>query len=501
MSNLLPKGRSITARYIEQLLPDYQGNPLIESLPAIMSEEEFIRSATYLPEFDPSLRQLPKEIRLHAIMKVAECRVVLLRQIELEQKISRAIRMGYKNRNPLDPEFWKRVDRITEDMQNENMQNSESSATSGSNMLGFDVIGISGGGKTTAVEMNLNLYPQIIEHNEYEGRRMMFRQVSWLKLDCPFDGSIKGLCHHFFRELDTILGTKYFHNYVKSDATSANAMVPSVARVCWINGIGVLVIDEVQNLSVAKSGGAETMLNFFVNLCNIAQMPVVLIGTPKAIKVIHKDFRLARRSSAQGNTQWNTMNYDSEWHYFLETIWEYQYVKKPIHLTDELSQIFYFESAGIPFVAIHLFVFAQARAINSGAEEINSEIILSVVRDNLGSIQPMLAALRSGDVRKLEKYDDLNMSYLDNEVNKYTTTSNRYSIDEIRSSVKQSRVKESTPEVTTKSDKIAKSQSKFNVGDDTNLLALLEKARKHAVSPYEALLQAGHIKNSSEFLN
>jgi len=37
---------------------------------------------------------------------------------------------------------------------------------------------------------------------------------------------------------------------------------------------------------MAKSGGSEKMLNFFVNLVNNVGVPVVLVGTPKAVKVL-----------------------------------------------------------------------------------------------------------------------------------------------------------------------------------------------------------------------
>lgn len=56
-----------------------------------------------------------------------------------------------------------------------------------------------------------------------------------------------------------------------------------VARNC---ALGILVIDEIQHLSLARSGGSEKMLNFFVNLINNVGVPVILVGTPKAVKVL-----------------------------------------------------------------------------------------------------------------------------------------------------------------------------------------------------------------------
>ena len=52
-----------------------------------------------------------------------------------------------------------------------------------------------------------------------------------------------------------------------------------MCRVGWIHCLGLLVIDEIQHLNQAKSGGAEKMLNFFLQLMNTLGLPVVLIGT------------------------------------------------------------------------------------------------------------------------------------------------------------------------------------------------------------------------------
>ena len=68
-------------------------------------------------------------------------------------------------------------------------------------------------GKSTAVEEILQLYPQVINHSHYHAQDLTLRQIVWLKLDCPFDGSIKGLCLNFFQALDDLLQTDYYQNY------------------------------------------------------------------------------------------------------------------------------------------------------------------------------------------------------------------------------------------------------------------------------------------------
>ena len=79
-----------------------------------------------------------------------------------------------------------------------------------------------------------------------------------------------------------------------------------MSQVARHTGLGMLVIDEIQHLKQAKSGGSEKMLNFFVTLVNTIGVPVVLIGTTKAMSVLQSEFSQARRGSGQGDMVWET---------------------------------------------------------------------------------------------------------------------------------------------------------------------------------------------------
>ena len=184
-----------------------------------------------------------------------------------------------------------------------------------SSVPGFTIIGLSGAGKTTAVEPILQLYPQVIFHSTYQEKPINRGQLVWLKLDCPNDGSIKGLCQSFFDAVDELLQTNYYRDYAVARRT-ADALLPALARVAALHCLGVLVIDEIQHLSAAKSGGSGRMLNFFVQLANTIGVPVVLIGAYKAMPILAREFRQIRRGSGQGDLIWEPMKNDLEWEYF-----------------------------------------------------------------------------------------------------------------------------------------------------------------------------------------
>jgi hypothetical protein len=282
--------------------------------------------------------------------------------------------------------------------------------------VGFTLLGISGVGKTTAVEAILSLYPQVILHRHYHGQNFNWVQVVWLKLDCPFDGSTRGLCMNFFQAMDSILGTQYFDRYGRRGRATTDEMMPHMGRVCSIHGLGVLVIDEIQHLSEAKSGGSNKMLNFFVQLVNTVGVPVIQVGTYKALSLLTGEFRQARRGTGQGDLVWDRMIENDVWQLFVESLWRYQYVRHPTLLTPELSHVLYDVSQGITDFAVKAYLLAQIRAITTGEECVRENLIRSVAADSFRLANPVLSALRRGDMQALLHVEDVHPIRLDSYV-------------------------------------------------------------------------------------
>jgi hypothetical protein len=322
--------------------------------------------------------------------------------LELEQRFSRMIRTGYLARNPRDPQFVSSLHQRADLLANPELVPLSPRSTA----TGFTILGMSGVGKTTAVERILSLYPQVIYHHVYQDQPLTMAQVVWLKLDCPFDGSIKGLCLNFFQAVDDILGSRCYERYASGRRT-VDELLPRMTRVAALHGLGVLVIDEIQHLSEAKSGGSKKMLNFFVQLVNTIGLPVVLVGTYKALGLLSGEFRQTRRGTGQGDYVWDPMANDDTWQYFIEALWRFQYTRKPTVLTDALRDMLHDASAGITDFAVKLYMLAQARAIARDDVDITSGLIRSVAKDSLRLAAPILQALRTNDMRLLQGVEDV----------------------------------------------------------------------------------------------
>lgn len=398
-------GEAVMAEYREQEVMEYRKNPFIEALPPILSKEEVVDKLAFYPSFNESERNLESHIRLHLVQRLFQYFQPLAQTLDLESRISRMIRRGYVHRNPFQTEFAKELQEGYKaiinghiDAYNNNFKANPSTMT---------MIGTSGLGKSTSVSKVLQTIPQSIVHSRYNNTDFNMYQLSWIKVDCSFDGTVKGLCIDLFRTVDSLLGSSYYRKFGSGRQPIAS-MQPALAQIARTNGIGLIIIDEVQSLSVAKSGGAEKMMNFFHYLSNMG-IPLLLIGTPKAIPYLRGDFRQARRGSSggQGDMVLERLKKDTNWDLILEGMWDYQWVRKPTPITKEFKDVLYDESGGITDIAIKLFVMAQVRAISSGKEQITPALIRKVAKENLQLIQPMIRALRSGDIKAISRYEDI----------------------------------------------------------------------------------------------
>jgi len=395
---------AVTASYIQQEVPDYRGNPLIEALPPIYTRKyNVMRALTADPVYSESEREDDAGYRVHCIGRLFRYYQPLTIHLEIEGKISSAIRQSYISKNPATPKYAAALADGAEAIRQNNLN---ALTAANSSAFGFTIIGMSGVGKTSAIERVLALYPQAILHTQYNNAPMFLTQLVWAKLDCPFDGSLKQLCIEFFNYVDGILGTDYEKKFSVYRMT-ADQMLPKMAQIARTHCLGLLVIDEIQHLDQAHSGGRAKMLNFFVTLVNKVGVPVVLIGTNKALPILQSEFRQARRSSGQGSLFWERMENDVSWEVMLRAMWKYQWTQKRTELTEELKNALYDESQGIIDIAIKLYAASQVKVIADKTETITAKDIREVAAVSYCLVREPLDALRTGDVKKLANYDDI----------------------------------------------------------------------------------------------
>ena len=394
----------------------YGDNPLITKLPPILDTKSVIKHLRGKLKFIPEQRFLPQPERIHLIAQLPhDFFQPLTKHLSLEQKISIMIRQGYVSRNINNGDRQRHLHAAFQQLEPSN-ESSYRYAPPESTATSMSIIGCSGSGKTTTMNKILRYYPQVIGHKE-QG----LKQIVFLKIDCPHDSSLKNLCSNFFRAVDLALGdTNFEHRFTRS-RLNVNAMLQQMKIIANNYSIGLLIIDEIQHLNTKKSGGAEIILNFFVTLVNVASIPIVMIGTPKANEILQEDLRSARRSAGLGSLIWEPMRNEapipdpgdpdqmiiSEWYAFTNKLWQYQWVQQPAELTDELRNTWYYYTQGIPDLVVKLFCLVQIHAITIGLEKITSELFKKVYEEQLQPVHDILDALRSGNPARIARYSDL----------------------------------------------------------------------------------------------
>ncbi|MFL0248426.1 ATP-binding protein [Candidatus Clostridium stratigraminis] len=390
----------VNAIYTEQKISEYKNNPLIEALPEIIDNPiKMAKQLTRYPQYNKDDLNLPAMYRIHLVKEIERFFKPLSTHYAVEQIISRLMRYGYVNRNP----FIFKNNTTKYEWQKYPTQGVSSSTTP---ELG--IFGISGIGKTTLVKNILSMYPQVILHTDYKGDKTVRYQITWLHVETPASCTSKGLCLNLLSQIDEIFGENVY--YRKGANKNSYELLNYIKTVVQQHSIGLLVFDELQNLRGIEGKKQEQLLNFFVEISNTLQVPIVFIGTLKAIPLFNREFRNARRICGDEIVIWNRIEKDAEWKAFVTELFKFQYTKNHVEINDELINLLYEESQGITDVVLKLFMLAQYRAISSNHEKITKGVISSVAKECLKPIKPMLDALKKNDENLLSQYQDIYLS-------------------------------------------------------------------------------------------
>jgi hypothetical protein len=399
----------LKATYTEQRIPQYAGNPLIEALPALGNEEEVLRTLMALPNFNEAQRDWDDQERIAMIAQLSNFMVPLERHIQLAFSLDSMMRQGYVGRIP----HSMRSQEIFKKLHEKSLLKTSGDITP---QISASLIGISGMGKTSFLKRYLSRIPQVIHHPDYG-----IYQIPYLHIETPYDGaSVKGLAHSIFRKVDMLLpGAKYTEQYSKGKG-GAETLMNHAARILHMHCVGLLIVDEIQNLTNSPKN-RQALMTLLVSASNELGVPILFVGTPKARNLLSLNFRQARRSIGYGIPLWERLDKHStkeagqessalsDWDVFSQTLIRYQWLRKPINAESKphLANLLYERSQGIIDIAIKLFATAQIRAILDGSETISGQLLDDVAKRELSMLVPMIEALRRNDANALQDFDDI----------------------------------------------------------------------------------------------
>ena len=345
------------AVYHKTILIEHSGNPLIEALPEKPDDNELYDYLCYYPAHDNSERLLSAYERVEYLARLKDLRQPLPVHMECFRAIDTAIRHSYSSKNPASPtgehfRYFGGKDVMTPE---------PVTGLFVPKGTGLTVIGESGVGKSCMLEKILEFFDDTILHKRYKNQAMPVTQVVWIKVDCPSDASIRGLCLAILRELDRKL--ECGETRPASTIDTLLDQIESRIRFCYL---GFMVIDEMQYLNVAKSGGSDHMVGFIHNLVNKLGIPILFCANPPFDDFLRKSFRTARRAEASGYFTVEMLEKNECWDFFVSELWRLQWTDVITPLTSELSDRLFHLSVGNLDLAVRIYSETQRLLIGSG---------------------------------------------------------------------------------------------------------------------------------------
>lgn len=224
--------------------PLYDNNPFIEALPPMLSGRDLIHALAVIPPYSDSDRDRSTGERLQLLSSLYEFYQPLCMTIDLYCEIYTAMQHCYGQYS---------IHSETAAMQNSySLMHGNALAASIGGGNSFSVVGVSGLGKSTALQRVLSLYPQVIEHTEYHGQKFYCHQIPYLVVQTPHDASIKALILDIYLQIDSLIGTTYQKDAL-SRRLSIDVLVSQLNQIVRVNHIGLLVIDEFTRYSIREN--------------------------------------------------------------------------------------------------------------------------------------------------------------------------------------------------------------------------------------------------------
>lgn len=367
---------------------------LIEKLPEMLSGEELIQKMSILPAYEEEVCRNGSDAE--RLMKLSDLYNIYLpsqMSTEIYSKLYLAILRSLQ----------KKGTKLAVQQMNSNKRNMSEATNSRGNqqysgIIGgsdsFTIIGTSGIGKSSAISRALNLIManQIIYLEE-----PYVKIIPCITVQCPYDSSVKGMLLEILRKVDDELETTYYQNALRARAT-IDMLIGSVSQVC-LNHVGLLIIDEIQNVVNSKNG--KSLIGSLTQLINNSGISIGMIGTPESEIFFGQAMQLARRSLG---LKYTALPYDAYFYKVCDTLFRYQYVKHHTELTDGIVRWLYEHSAGIISIAVSLVHDAQEIAILNQKESLDMSVLQEAYEQRMGMlhdyIQPTVQCSRGRKTKK-----------------------------------------------------------------------------------------------------
>lgn len=347
-------------------------NDIIKALPQMKMGEDIISELSVLPMYDKNIIYENQTVRLMALSDLYNIYIPSDMSTEIYCKLYLALIRSLQKKSGISA------------IRQKNENNSLIQGQTHNSIIGgsdsFTIVGCSGIGKSSAINRAIEL---IGANGVIETANPYSKVIPFVVVQCPFDCSVKGLLLEILRKVDEQIGSDYYTKGMKARVTT-DMLIGSVSQVA-LNHIGLLVVDEIQNVVNNRLG--TSLVGMLTQLINSSGISICMVGTPECTMFFEQALQLARRSLG---LQYNTCEYNQYFVDFCKTLFEYQYTKNRVEITDSIIGWLYEHSGGILSVVVSLVHDVQEIAILNGTEKICAETLNMAYKKRLSMLHNYL---------------------------------------------------------------------------------------------------------------
>ena len=358
---------------------------IIRILPPMKSGDDLFSALEVLPTYDEAIRETEVPVRLMALSDLYRIYVPSQMSLEIYSKMYLALLRSLQ----------KKGTKLAVQQKNQNhkaiIQQEYSGIMGGSDS--FTIIGASGIGKSSAISRAITL---ITENRVIEVGNPYTKIIPCICVQCPFDSSVKGLLLEILRKVDEMIDSKYYQNALRA-RTTTDMLIGSVSQVA-LNHIGLLVVDEIQNVCNSKNG--KSLVGMLTQLINNSGISICMVGTPESAVFFEQAVQLARRSLG---LRYDVMEYGTDFRKFCEIVFSYQYVKIRTEITDGIMEWLYEHTSGNISVVVSLIHDAQEIVILNGKEVLNLESLNEAYQKRLSMLHGFIHIEQRKQTSKTKK--------------------------------------------------------------------------------------------------
>ena len=161
-------------------------------------------------------------------------------------------------------------------------------------------------------------------------------------------------------------------------------LIGSVSQVS-LNHIGLLVVDEIQNVVNSRNG--KSLVGMLTQLINNSGIAICMVGTPESIPFFEQAMQLARRSLG---LQYEAMQFGDEFCEVCRELFLYQYTKTRMELSAGVTEWLFEHCGGNISVLVSLIHDAQEIAILEGDDVLDMAMLEAAYQKRMSMLHDYL---------------------------------------------------------------------------------------------------------------